>query len=1117
MSHAPQITRTHRSARRAALTLVLAAVAALVLGPAARAADPPVTSPPPGLQLWYEADSLTQFNGQRVTRWPDSSGNGRDLTAFSTSVAPVMRTNAVNGRDALEFDGVSSLMKTYGSTFSLGQPTTFFIVYRSLDANTSTRAFVFDSRNSGARQVFGRPGAGRIRLYANIDLDFPGVAYPFSGYEIWSGTFNGSSSDLVRNGVAVGSGNAGGSALDGLTVGGLSTSGQYGYDYSHVAVAEILIYSGALSAADRATITTYLSGKYSGPASPPANTALPSISGSAADGATLTAADGTWSGTQPITYSYEWRRCDSTGGACVAIGGATAKTYGLTGADVGQRLRVAVTGTNSAGNATAVSVATAVVAAAAPANTAAPAISGTTRSGSALTTTNGTWTGSAPITYSYAWLRCNGSGASCVAIGGAAQQSYNLTDTDVGSTIRAQVTATNAVGSASAQSSASQAIGAAVGSGGTPPVTAGLQLWYEAEGAPYANGARVTTWSDGSGFGRDLTAFDTNSAPVFRAGAVNGRDAVEFDGVSQLLKTYGSTFTLAQPTTFFVVYRSLDPTTTSARAFLFDSMNSSSRQAFGRPGSDQVRMYANIDLDFAGFSYPFSGFSLFAGVFDGGNSALYQNGNLVGSGNTGGASQAGFTLGGLSSGAQYGYDMSHAQVAELLYYSGSLSAADRGAVSSWLTQKYALSSSATPPSSASAPVISGTAADGATLTTSNGTWTGTPPMTYSYQWRRCDTSCTSIPNATGATYTAASADVGKTLTVVVTAANGAGSASATAAQTATVTPTAPAGTTGPSVSGTPQEGATLTTSDGTWSGTTPLTYTYAWQRCDTTGTTCTAIPGAVAKTYTVTGTDVGSRLRSRVTATNGAGSATAGSALTATIVAAGGTPPSSDPPVISGLQLWYDASDLTAANGARVSTWPDKSSFGRNLTAFDTNASPTLRANVLNGRNALEFDGASSLMKTYGSTFTLSQPTTFFVVYKALDTASTGFEAYLFDSRDSSVRQLFGLGPFMNTEMYANIDIEAPTTYPFPAYQIWSGTFDGNNSAVYRNNALVTQSPTGSAGLSGFTVGALSTSAQYGYHYGHNLVAEILYYSGTMTDAARAAMTDWLNQKYGVY
>ena len=93
----------------------------------------------------------------------------------------------------------------------------------------------------------------------------------------------------------------------------------------------------------------------------PSNTIRPTLSGTPREGQVLSANPGTWGGTQPISITYQWQRCDANGGNCADIPAATGRDYTLTAAEIGRSVRVIVRARNVAGTRSLATPPTAVV------------------------------------------------------------------------------------------------------------------------------------------------------------------------------------------------------------------------------------------------------------------------------------------------------------------------------------------------------------------------------------------------------------------------------------------------------------------------------------------------------------------------------------------------------------------------------------------------------------------------------------------------------------------------------------------------------------------------------------------------------------------------------------
>ena len=655
-----------------------------------------------------------------------------------------------------------------------------------------------------------------------------------------NGTWGGSPTGYSYQWETCNSSGASCSTITGATASTLHlASGQVGSTIRVIVTATNAQSSNAATSTQTATVQ----------AAAPANTTLPSISGTAADGQTLTAGNGAWSGTTPLSYAYQWQRCNTSGSSCTSITGATAGTYTATSADVGSTLRVQVTASNAAGSSPATSTQTATVAATAPVNLTLPAVTGTAQAGQTLTATTGTWSGTAPISYSDQWQRCNASGTGCTNIAGATGSTYQAGPADVGATLLVRVTGTNTAGSSTAPSAATGVVTAVAPANTAAPAITGT-----------AKDGQILTASTGTWSG---TAPITYTYQWQRCNT-SGTGCANITGATAATYPAGSAD----------VGSTLIAQVTGANAAGSATASSAATPvvAAAAPANSVAPTISGTLVDGQTLTASTGTWSGTAPI-----SYSYQWQRCSSTG-TGCATITGATAS--------TYQLSPTDVGTTLdvVVTATNTAGSANATSATTPTVTALA-----PANTTAPTITGTAQDGQTLTATAGSWSGDAPITYAYQWQRCNasgTGCTNIAGATSSTHAVAGADVGSTLQVTVTASNTGGSSSATSASTAVVTAVPPSIVTLPTVTGTAQDGQTLTASTGTWSGDTPISYTYQWQRCDSTGNNCAGITGATASTYQLSPADVNATVEVIVTAANPGGTGTASSAPTATVTAA---------------------------------------------------------------------------------------------------------------------------------------------------------------------------------------------------------------------------------------
>ncbi|HEV3048256.1 MAG TPA: hypothetical protein VGY13_12955 [Solirubrobacteraceae bacterium] len=625
----------------------------------------------------------------------------------------------------------------------------------------------------------------------------------------------------------------------------------------------------------------------------PIDRGLPSIGGLLQDGQRLSALAGSWEGTGPLDYNYQWQLCDANGENCKSISEALASGLSLISSFVGKTLRVAVTATNEAGSTTAVSEPSTPVQALAPIDRGLPSITGLLRDGQSLAAQTGNWEGTGPLDYSYQWQLCDAAGVECKGISEALASGLSLISSFVGKTLRVAVTATNEAGSTTAVSPASTPVQALA------PIDRGLP----AIGGTLVDGQQLSA-SAGSWEGTGPLSYSYQWQLCNAAG-------VECKGIAEAL---GS----GLPIRSGFVGKTLRVAVTATN-------EAGSATAVSEPsGSVRALAPSNAGLP-----------SISGNLVDGQRLSA-----LVGSWEGTGPLDYSYQWQLCNAAGVECKSIAEALASGLSLISGDVGRTLRVAVtaSNEAGSATALSEPSTPvqalaPIDRVLPSITGLLRDGQRLAAQAGTWEGTGPLAYSYQWQLCDSKgedCNAISEALAPSLALISGWIGKTVRVAVTASNEAGSTTALSPVSGSVAASPPSSTQAPSIEGAFEDGQTLTAETGSWSGTGPLDFTYAWELCNASGAECASLVGATEATLQLVSSDVGKTVRVTVTASNEAGSASATSPAGAPIVPA---PPTNlaIPPITGALLV---GATLSAGTGRWAGTTP--MSFGYQWEACGT-------------------------------------------------------------------------------------------------------------------------------------------------------------------------------------
>ena len=219
----------------------------------------------------------------------------------------------------------------------------------------------------------------------------------------------------------------------------------------------------------------------------------------------------------------------------------------------------------------------------------------------------------------------------------------------------------------------------------------------------------------------------------------------------------------------------------------------------------------------------------------------------------------------------------------------------------------------------------------------------------------------------------------------------------------------------------------------------------------------------------------------------------------------------------AGLALWWDASELAAPDGSRVSILKDWSGNDNDATQIQLDHMPVFKETAMNGQPALRFDGAGDGMYFDGGVVVNTDYTVFIVERRSTPTPDN----YIFIGSVGAANQNMHIGYRLNGvfthAQYANdynMDVPSYADSGINIFALGLSTADQRGRATYLNGEML-GGDRSLAPLTAYPGAALGTWANANRHYSGD-VAEVLMFDHALTPEEHNAVGVYLETKYGL-